>query len=406
MKVYRVGGAVRDRLLGRPRQDEDWVVVGATPQQMAELGYRPVGSGFPVFLHPKTNEEYALARTERKSGHGYGGFTFHAAPDVTLEQDLARRDLTINAMAEAPDGSLIDPFGGERDLEQRLLRHVSPAFAEDPVRVLRVARFAARYAGLGFRVAEETLALMAASGELLHLLPERVWAETASALDETRAPRYFEVLRDCGALAVLFPEIDALFGVPQRADHHPEIDSGVHTLMVLAQACRLTEDNVVRFAALVHDLGKALTPREELPQHIGHEERSVPLVDALCDRLRVPNHHRELARLVARHHLVCHGIHERRPATVLRLLESLDAFRRPPRFEQFLVACEADMRGRAGFEERAYPQADLLRRAFAAARDVATADLDDGTRRGTQIAELLRQRRIEAIGSEKLKMKS
>lgn len=397
MKTYRVGGAVRDKLLGRPTQDNDWVVVGATPAEMEALGYKPVGSGFPVFLHPVTGDEYALARTERKDAPGYKGFSIHAAPDVSLDDDLRRRDLTINALAEDNDGNIIDPFGGRSDLERGILRHVSPAFAEDPLRVLRVARFAARFA---FEVAEETLELMkriAASGELGHLVPERVWTETERALAEPQAFRYFDVLRACGALGRLFPELEALYGVPQPASYHPEIDTGIHTMMVLKQACALTADVRVRFAALLHDLGKGNTPREDWPSHRGHEERSVVLINALCDRYRVPNRYRELAVAVALYHPDCHRILEMRPSSILRKLEELDAFRRPDRFEQYLVACEADARGRKGFEERDYPQAAFFRRAFCAAREVSSVDLDTGTLSGEQLGAAMRARRIEAI---------
>ncbi|HKJ08434.1 MAG TPA: multifunctional CCA addition/repair protein [Gammaproteobacteria bacterium] len=400
MQIYLVGGAVRDRLLDLPVKERDWVVVGATAEQMEALGYRPVGKDFPVFLHPETHEEYALARTERKTGPGYKGFTVHASPEVTLEEDLQRRDLTINAMAEDAAGRLVDPFHGQRDLDARLLRHVSPAFVEDPVRVLRVARFAARYAHLGFRVAEETNALMArmvTDGEVDHLVPERVWQETVKALGEKDPARFFEVLRECGALARVFPEIERLFGVPQPPVHHPEVDTGVHTLMVVTQAARLTPDTRVRFAALVHDLGKGTTPADILPRHIGHEERSVELVQGLCKRLRIPNDYRDLALIVARYHGRCHRVAELRPATVLETLERLDAFRRPERFEQFLLACEADARGRAGLEERPYPQAGCLRAARAAAAAVDPADVMAEGLSGAAIGEALKRRRLQAI---------
>ncbi|HEY8540030.1 MAG TPA: multifunctional CCA addition/repair protein, partial [Steroidobacteraceae bacterium] len=338
MEIYLVGGAVRDELLGLPVRERDWVVVGAEPQELLDRGFRPVGKDFPVFLHPETNEEYALARTERKTGPGYRGFETRFSPDVTLEQDLERRDLTINAIAKDPEtGKLIDPFGGERDLRDRVLRHVSPAFVEDPVRVLRVARFAARFAPLGFTVAPETIELMrqiAASGELDALVPERVWLELHKTLQMPAPWRFFEVLRDANALAVIFPEIDALFGVPQPEQWHPEIDSGLHTMMVLEQACRLSPDPIVRFAALVHDLGKGTTPKDEWPRHVAHEHRGVPLIEQLCARLRVPNAFRDLAILVGRHHLVMHKADQLRPGTMLELLEHLDAFRRPERVEQ------------------------------------------------------------------------
>jgi tRNA nucleotidyltransferase (CCA-adding enzyme) len=402
MKVYLVGGAVRDKLLGLPGQDRDYVVVGATPEQMVAQGFKPVGADFPVFLHPETKAEYALARTERKSGRGYKGFTVYAASDVTLEDDLRRRDLTINAMAEDEAGNLVDPFGGAADLRARVLRHVSPAFAEDPVRVLRVARFAARFAERGFRVADETIALMRAivdAGEVDHLVAERVWAELERALGERTPEKFFQVLRDCGALAKLFPEIEALFGVPQPVEHHPEIDTGVHTLLVLAAAARLAREPIVRFAALVHDLGKGTTPKEEWPKHVGHEERGVALVRALCQRYRVPNDYREIALLVTRFHLHCHRALELRPGTVLETLEGLDVFRRPERLEQFLLACEADFRGRPGYEERPYPQVERFRRAFEAARAVDAAGIAAAvtTNGGKDIGEKIRQARIKAV---------
>ncbi|MDX1250863.1 MAG: multifunctional CCA addition/repair protein [Gammaproteobacteria bacterium] len=400
MEIYQVGGSVRDKRLGLPVQDRDWVVIGATPQQMLDLGYRQVGKDFPVFLHPESREEYALARTERKTGPGYKGFAVHAAPDVTLIDDLRRRDLTINAMAETPDGELIDPFGGAEDLRQRLLRHVSPAFAEDPVRILRVARFAARFAGMGFRVAGETNALMrrmVESGEVDALVPERVWTELERALGESRPARFFEVLRDCGALARLFPEIDRLFGVPQPIEHHPEIDTGVHVMMVLDQAVRLSSDPCVRFAALMHDLGKGTTPAEEWPRHLGHEERGVTLVLNLCRRLRAPADYRDLAVLAARYHTHCHRADELRPSTLLDTLQALDAFRRPQRFEGFLLACEADSRGRPGYEERPYPQADLFRAALRAAQAVEVKPLVEKGYTGDKLAEQLRYQRIAAV---------
>jgi tRNA nucleotidyltransferase (CCA-adding enzyme) len=400
MQVYLVGGAVRDRLLGRAVHERDWVVVGATPADLEVLGYRAVGREFPVFLHPQSHEEYALARLERKVAPGYRGFTTRFSPDVTLEDDLRRRDLTINAIAESTNGVLIDPHGGRRDLELRLLRHVSEAFVEDPVRILRVARFAARFDPLGFRVAPETLALMRAmveSGEVAALVPERIWRETERALGEERPQVYFETLRACGALGVIFPELDALFGVPQPARWHPEIDTGVHTLMVLAQAARLSASVAVRFAALTHDLGKGRTPPEKWPSHHGHEEASVALVRTLSERLRVPHEQRALAELVARHHGLVHRARELRPATLLGLLEDTDALRRPARFAEFLLACEADARGRAGLEDAPYPQAALL----AAARElVAAVTLDPGERAGLEgpaIGERLRLRRLERL---------
>ncbi|MDO6460514.1 multifunctional CCA addition/repair protein [Granulosicoccaceae sp. 1_MG-2023] len=405
MKTYLVGGAVRDELLGLPVVERDWVVVGAEPQAMLDAGYTQVGKDFPVFLHPTSHEEYALARTERNTAPGYHGFEFHAAPDVTLEQDLQRRDLTINAMARDHDGSLIDPYGGLADLRARKLRHVSPAFAEDPVRVLRLARFAARLMPLGFTVADETLALMrdiVQAGELDALVPERIWQELDKTLSKAPAPqRFFEVLRECGALAVLFPEIDRLFGVPQKPQWHPEIDTGVHTMMVLAQACRLSDSRSVRFAALCHDLGKGLTPAEILPSHHGHEAVSARLTQALCKRLRVPNDCRELAVLVAEYHTHCHRAFELRPATILKTLYKLDAFRRPQRLEEFLLSCEADARGRSGFEESPYPQRDFLRGACAAAATVNARDIAAAGGDGAAIRERLDKAREQAIADYK-----
>jgi len=396
MEIYLVGGAVRDRLLGLPVKDRDWVVVGTTPEAMTALGYKIVGTDFPVFLHPETKEEYALARTERKSGKGYKGFTVYAGPDVTLEQDLARRDLTINAMAEDAAGRLIDLFDGANDLKRGILRHVAPAFAEDPLRVLRVARFAARF---GYPVAHETQILMRTlveAGEMETLVAERVWSELERALAEKQPVRFLEVLRECGALQRLLPELDALFGVPQPPEHHPEIDTGVHTLMVLAQATRLSPDARVRFAALLHDLGKGTTPASEWPKHVGHEERGAALVRDICSRLRVPNDYRDLAVLAARYHTHCHRAAELRDATLLETLEALDAFRRPERIEGFVRACEADFRGRTGYEERPYPQADIFRQAYFAARAVDTAAIASG-RNGPEIAEAIRTARINAI---------
>ncbi len=400
MEIYLVGGAVRDKLLGLEPQDRDWVVVGATPEALSAQGFKPVGKDFPVFLHPKTGEEYALARTERKSAPGYHGFTFHTAPEVTLEEDLKRRDLTINAMAMAPDGSLIDPFGGQEDLREGRLRHVSPAFAEDPVRILRVARYAARYGQWGFRVAHGTNALMrkmVECGEVDALVPERVWQELERALGEAMPSRFFEVLRGCGALGRILPELERLFGVPQPKHHHPEEDTGVHTLMVLEQAARLTPDARVRFAALVHDLGKGTTPPSEWPSHHAHEHRGVELVRGLCERLRVPTDYRELALTVARHHGVYHRAEELRPSTLLKTLEAVDAFRRPERLEQFLLACEADSRGRTGFEQAHFPQPGIFRAAYHAAVQVTARELVESGLQGKAIGEALHRRRIEAI---------
>lgn len=420
IEVYLVGGAVRDRLLGRPPADRDFVVVGATPEALIARGFRQVGKDFPVFLHPQTREEYALARTERKTGPGYRGFRFHAAPDVTLEEDLRRRDLTINALAEDAQGNLIDYYGGRSDLENRVLRHVSPAFAEDPVRLLRLARYAARYADLGFTVADETMALlrsMVDQGEVDALVPERVWQELVKALAAPKPARFFEVLRTAGALARLMPEVDRLFGVPQRAQWHPEIDTGVHTMLVVDMAARLTSDPLTSdlkpggletanmetanpetvFAALTHDLGKGTTPPDILPGHRGHEQRSRALVEALCDRLKTPRRFRELARGVARYHGLAHKIDELRPGTVLDLLEGLDAFRRPERLEQALIAFEADYRGRGGYQERAYPQAPRLRRFFAAARSVDVRALAAAAPVLAKIPERIREARIRAL---------
>ncbi len=400
MKTYLVGGAVRDELLDLPVRERDWVVIGATPEEMLKRGFKQVGREFPVFLHPKTAEEYALARTERKTGPGYTGFTVHAGTDVTLEEDLERRDLTINAMAKAPDGTIIDPFGGQEHLREGLLCHVSPAFVEDPVRILRVARFAARFSGRGFRLSHGTNALMRSmveSGEVDQLVPERVWSEMEKALQEDQPSRFFEVLRDCGALAKLFPEIDRLFGVPQPAKYHPEIDTGIHTLMVLEQTVRLSEDAQIRFAALVHDLGKAETAPDKLPSHNGHEQRSVKLINDLCTRYKIPNGFRDLAVMVARHHTHCHRAQELRPTTLLDTLEALDAFRRPERFEAFLVACEADARGRGGMEDRLYPQAQYFRDALAAANKVTAGPLLKQGIQGEAVGRRLRQLRVEAI---------
>ncbi|MBV9727239.1 MAG: multifunctional CCA addition/repair protein [Gammaproteobacteria bacterium] len=400
MRVYLVGGAVRDRLLGLAVRERDWVVVGATPEELVRLGYEPVGREFPVFLHPTTREEYALARQERKVGPGYRGFTTQFAPNVTLEEDLRRRDLTINAMAQDESGTLIDPYGGRADLEARRLRHVSEAFIEDPVRILRVARFAARFAPLGFRVADETLALMrriTESGEVRTLVPERVWQETERALGEAHPEVFFEVLRACGALAVIYPEIDALFGVPQPPRWHPEIDTGLHVMLALRYAARRAASSAVRFAVLTHDLGKAQTPRSEWPSHHGHEEFGVPLINELCDRLKVPNGHRELAVLAARHHTLVHRALELRPATLLTLLENCDAFRRPERFGELLLACEADARGRTGREEAPYPQVDYLRQALAAAARVTLTESERGELEGVEIGAELRRRRLAAV---------
>jgi len=403
MQVYLVGGAVRDHLLGHPYHEKDYVVVGATPAQMLDLGYQPVGKDFPVFLHPQTKEEYALARTERKSGTGYHGFEFHTDVSVTLEQDLIRRDLTINAMAMDDAGQVYDPYGGQQDLEKRILRHVSDAFVEDPLRVLRIARFAARYTSAGFVIADETLALMqrlTESGELNALTPERVWKETSRALSERHADVYFEVLRECGALKVLFPEIDALYGIPQRPEYHPEIDCGIHTMMSLQQACRQNYSLDVRFAVLVHDLGKALTPVEELPRHIMHEERGIKPVNELCDRLKVPTYTKQLALAVCKEHLKCHQAFNLKPGTLWRLLQRLDVLRRPERVEAFVQACECDSRGRLGLEDRAYPQAQYVLDAMQTVRAIKAQDLPADIQ-GPDIGEMLIERRIQALGELK-----
>jgi tRNA nucleotidyltransferase (CCA-adding enzyme) len=403
MRTFLVGGAVRDRLLGRNVVDRDHVVVGATPEEMARLGFRPIGRDFPVFLHPETREEYALARTERKSGRGYHGFVFSTDPSVTLEQDLERRDLTINAMAEDDAGGLVDPFGGARDLEARLLRHVSSAFAEDPVRVLRVARFAARYAPLGFRIADETLALMRRmvdDGEVGHLVPERVWAETRKALAEPAPSAFLRTLRACGALRILFPEVDALYGVPQRAEFHPEIDTGSHIELVLDMAARLAPgDDLVGFCALTHDLGKALTPADQLPRHVGHEHAGVAPLRALASRLRVPAEYAALAEHVCRFHLDIHRAFELRAETLLSILERIDAFRRAERIAPFLLACEADKRGRLGAEDSDYPQAEYVRAAHAAAAAVDAAAFVEQGLTGPSIGEAVRKARIQAIAT-------
>jgi tRNA nucleotidyltransferase (CCA-adding enzyme) len=400
MEVYLVGGAVRDRLLGLPVGERDWVVVGARPEELERQGYLQVGKEFPVFLHPETREEYALARTERKVGPGYKGFTTQFSPDVTLEDDLRRRDLTINAIAEDAEGTLIDPFGGQRDLQARVIRHVSEAFVEDPVRVLRLARFAARFADLGFTIADETAGLLkeiVAAGEMDALVPERVWKETQRALEETRPDVYFQVLRDCGALKVIFPEIDALYGVPQPAQWHPEIDTGIHVMMALRFAASRKASSAARFAVLTHDLGKALTAREKWPSHHGHEQLGVPAIEALCARLRVPRDFRDLAVLVSNYHSHVHRARELRPNTMLELFENTDAFRRPDRFNDLLVACECDARGRLGLENRDYPQADLLRKARGAAAAVTLTEADKQGLTGTAIGERIRRRRLEAL---------
>jgi tRNA nucleotidyltransferase (CCA-adding enzyme) len=398
MKIFTVGGAVRDELLGLPVQDRDYVVVGASPDEMLAKGFRPVGKDFPVFLHPKTHEEYALARTERKTGPGYTGFAFHAAPEVTLEEDLARRDLTINAIARAEDGSLIDPYQGVTDIAARVLRHVGPAFVEDPVRILRVARFAARFTD--FTVAPETIDLMremVANGEVDHLVAERVWQEFAKGLMEARPSRMFDVLRECGALARLLPELDRLFGVPQRAEYHPEIDTGVHVMMVVDVAAQRGHALPVRFAALLHDLGKGTTPQDEWPRHIAHEVRSVKLAETVCARLKVPVDCRDLAVLTARYHGDIHRSAELRPDTIVRLFERSDALRRPQRFEQLLEACAADFNGRLGWAEKPYVAADRLRCALAVVQAVPAGEIAKDCSAPAQIPERIQAARVAAV---------
>ena len=400
MEVYLVGGAVRDALLGRPVRERDYVVTGATAEALVDAGYAPVGRDFPVFLHPETKSEYALARRERKTGPGYRGFVTEFSPDITLEEDLRRRDLTVNAIAQADDGTLIDPYGGRADLEARLLRHVSEAFVEDPVRILRVARFAARFAPLGFTVHADTMALMrqmVAAGEADALVAERVWQETERALGEDRPDVYVRVLRDCGALAVIFPEVDRLFGVPQPAQWHPEIDTGEHVLLCLARAAQLGASPAVRFAALAHDLGKGLTPRAAWPTHHGHEAAGLPLVDALCDRLKVPTAFRDLARLACQHHGNLHRAFELRADTLLELFERCDAFRRPERFTELLLAAQVDAQGRTGREAAPYPQRDYLEQVRTAAAAIALTDADRAGLVGPQIAAALRLRRLAVI---------
>ena len=406
--TYLVGGVVRDRLLGIESYDSDWVVVGATPEWMVEQKFQPIGQSFPVFLHPETKEEYALARTERKTGRGYKGFSFYADPEVSLEQDLLRRDLTINAIAMQDDGDLIDPMGGQTDLENRKLRHVSDAFAEDPLRVLRVARFMAKLADFNFSVAPETLALMKQivdSGELLDLTPERVWLETQKALLTSRPRRYFETLQEVGALAVLFPEISRLFGVPQTPKYHPEIDTGIHTLMSLDQACILSSDLSVRFAALVHDLGKGTTPKSQWPSHRAHEERGVKIIESLCARLRIPNECRDLAVKVSRWHLHCHRAFELKASTIEKFFSGLGLWRNPNSLEAFLICCTADTRGRTGRENIEYPQVEFLRSCFDAAKAVTSKSIVEKGFTGAEVGEQMQIARVQAIQSVKVKLK-
>lgn len=400
MKTYLVGGAVRDLLLHRPIKEKDWVVVGETPESMLAKGFKPVGKDFPVFLHPETHDEYALARTERKTAPGYKGFAVHASPDVTLEEDLIRRDLTINAMAMNEDGVLIDPYQGRKDLEQRIFRHISPAFAEDPVRILRVGRFAARYAHLGFTLAPETLVLMKQmvdNGETDHLVAERVWAELHKALLEPTPSAFFYTLKDCKALNSVFPEIANLFGVPQPEKYHPEIDTGVHSLMALDQAALLSDKAEVRLAALLHDLGKGLTPPADWPSHHGHEQKGLPLLDAMCERLRVPKQFKTLSQQVMRYHTHCHRAADLRAGTLVDMLQNLGAFKPNHRLQDFLLACEADMKGRTGFEHKAYPQADYLAKIAKVAADADIADIIDSDLKGQAIGAAIRQLRINLV---------
>lgn len=400
MQIYLVGGAVRDTLLHYPVLERDWVVVGGSAQQMLDLGYQQVGKDFPVFLHPETKEEYALARTERKTAGGYTGFSVHASPDVSLEDDLMRRDLTINAIAQDSEGSLIDPYHGQQDLNHKLLRHVSPAFCEDPVRILRVARFAARYAHLGFSVAAETLQLMSSmvsSGEVGALVAERVWQEMHKALGERNPEVFFTLLRECGALEKILPELDCLFGIPQPEKHHPEIDTGLHSLMVLQQAVVLSKDTSIRFAALTHDLGKGQTPESAWPGHHGHEENGVKIIQLVCQRLRIPNDYRDLAVITSRYHLHVHRAFELKTTTLLKTLEGLDAIRKKDRFENFLLACEADAKGRKGYENSDYPQADYFRQARELVTNIDISLLKEQQLQGAQMAEAVRQLRLRAL---------
>jgi tRNA nucleotidyltransferase (CCA-adding enzyme) len=400
MKTYLVGGAVRDALLGLPVKERDWVVIGATPEQMVAEGYLPVGKDFPVFLHPQSKEEYALARTERKTAQGYHGFSFYTGPEVTLADDLIRRDLTVNAIAQDGDGTLIDPHGGQRDVQAKILRHVSPAFAEDPVRILRIARFHTRFAPLGFRIADETMALMrqmVAAGEVDALVPERVWRECERALMHEKPSTFFLTLRECGALARVMPELDALFGVPQRAEYHPEIDAGIHTMMCIDVAARMNAPLEVRVAALLHDLGKAATPQEEWPSHFRHDMNGLPLVEKFCARLRVPNASRDLALIVTRDHLNVHRVAELRPVTLLHLLERMQAVRKPEVFELALQACLCDARGRKGLEQVEYPSVAYLQRAAAIVNAVQSKEITAEGFTGPAVGEQLRLRRIEQL---------
>ncbi len=400
MKTYLVGGAVRDELLGYPFTEKDWVVVGATAEEMIATGFQQVGKDFPVFLHPDTKEEHALARTERKTAAGYKGFEVHASPEVTLEEDLIRRDLTINAIAKDSNGTLTDPFNGVNDINNKVLRHVSAAFAEDPVRILRIARFMARYAHLGFSIAEDTQQLMnkmVAAGEVDALVVERVWQEMQKALTEKTPTAFISTLRDCGALKRIMPELDCLWGVPQPEEHHPEIDTGIHTMLVLEQACKLSTDPQVRFAALVHDLGKGTTPKKEWPRHINHEARGADIVKKMCQRLRIPNEYRDLAERTARFHLHYHRALELKPATVVKTLQQLDAFRKSERFEKFLLASEADARGRPGYENRELQQGDYFRQALKVAIDIDITELRSLGFENQALANKISETRISAV---------
>ena len=399
-KTYLVGGAVRDRLLGLPIKERDWVVVGSTPQEMQSQSFLKVGKDFPVFLHPETREEYALARTERKTGKGYYGFVCEFSPTVTLEEDLLRRDLTINAIAEDTEGRLIDPYSGIQDIKAKILRHVSPAFREDPVRILRLARFAARFVPLGFTIATETselLSEMVNSGQVDELVPERVFKEMQRALIETDPTQFFLVLKQCGALKKLWPSLNCLWGIPQPEQHHPEIDTGIHTMMVLKMACRLSEDPVVRFAAICHDLGKGATPSVEWPSHKGHEQRGVALIETFCDQYRMPNDYRELSILASRYHLHCHRAFELRADTIVKLFESLSAYRKPTNLEKFLVVCEADARGRLGFEDKNYPQRERLYKAYEYSKMIDVQSLVDQGYVGKKLGEKIRNERVKQV---------
>lgn len=400
MKTYLVGGAVRDYLLNRPVKEKDWVVVGETPESMIAKGFKPVGKDFPVFLHPESHDEYALARTERKTAPGYKGFLVHASPEVTLEEDLIRRDLTINAMAMRDDGTIIDPYNGRQDLERRIFRHISPAFSEDPVRILRVARFAARYAHLGFTLASETrdlMELMVLNGETEHLVAERVWAELHRALLERTPAAFFQTLKKCRALASIFPELDCLFGVPQPEKYHPEIDTGLHVMMVLEQAAQLSNKAEVRLAALLHDLGKGVTPPENWPSHHGHEHKGLPVLEQFCIRLRVPKHFKSLCQQVMRYHGHCHRVTELRASTLIDLLQALNAFKPKHDLADFLLACEADMKGRKGYQDAPYPQAAYLAGAAEAATAVDTTEVIQSGLKGAQIGTEIRRLRITAV---------